>query len=100
MSRLQNGGYAGSAVDLSNAQVFIPELWRNEVRKFRDAKFYLKQAATVIPFEGRKGDVIHIPGISRMAVYDKLPQTPVNLQARTESDFTFTITKYKESSIN
>lgn len=98
MSQLQNGGYAGSAIDLSNAQSFISELWTGEVRKFRDAKFYLKQAATVIPFEGRKGDVIHIPGISRMAVYDKLPQTPVNLQARTESDFTFTITKYKESS--
>lgn len=98
MSQLQNGGFQGSAIDLSNAQVFIPEIWSTEVRKYRDTKFYLKQAATVIPFEGRKGDTIRMPIISRMAVYDKLPQTPVNLQARTESDFTFAVTKYKESS--
>lgn len=97
MSQLQNGGFQGSAIDLANVQVMIPEIWSNEVRKFRDAKFYLKSAASVIPFEGKKGDTIRMPNIARMSVYDKLPQAPVNLQARTESDFTFMVTKYKES---
>ncbi|AGY46500.1 capsid protein [Cyanophage PP] len=92
------GGYKGSAVDLSNVQVFIPEVWSSEVRMFRDQKFAALEATKKIPFEGKKGDLIHIPNISRAAVYDKQPQTPVNLQARTDSEFTFTVTKYKESS--
>ncbi len=99
MSQLQGqGGFTGSAVDLANAQVFVPEVWGTEVRKFRDAAFYMKSAATALPFLGKKGDVLHIPNIQRFAVYDKLPQTPVNLQARTESEFTVTITKYREAS--
>ena len=99
MSTLQGtGGYKGSAVDLSNVQVYIPEIWASEVRMFRDANFVASQGVKRIPFEGRKGDTIHIPNVSRAAVYDKTPQTPVNLQARTDTEYLFNITKYKESS--
>lgn len=92
------GGYKGTAVDLSNVQVFIPEIWSGEVRRFRDQKFAALMATKRIPFNGKKGDILHIPNISRAAVFDKVPQTPVQLQARTDNEFTFTITKYKESS--
>lgn len=95
---LQNGGFKGTAVDLTSTQVFIPEIWSQEVRMFRDQKFAVLETVKRIPFEGKKGDLIHIPNISRAAVYDKQPQTPVNLQARNETEFTFTVTKYKESS--
>ena len=99
MSQLQGqGGYTGSAIDLANTQVFVPEVWGTEVRKFRDSKFLMRQAATALPFLGKRGDLLHIPNISRFAVYDKLPQTPVNLQARTETEFTVTITRYREAS--
>lgn len=99
MGTLQGtGGYKGSAVDLSNVQVYIPEIWANEVRMFRDANFIASQGVKRIPFEGRKGDTLHIPNVSRAAIYDKMPQTPVNLQSRTDTEYLFTITKYKESS--
>jgi hypothetical protein len=52
----------------------------------------------MVPMVGKKGDLIHIPSISRMAVFDKLPETPVTLQARTEGEYTIIIDKYKESS--
>lgn len=52
-----------------------------------------------LPFVGKKGDKIHIPGISRLSVNDKIAETPVQLQARTESEFTMIIDKYKEVSI-
>lgn len=42
-------------------------------------------------------DTLHIPYISRMSVFDKLPETPVTLQARTEGEYTIIIDKYKES---
>lgn len=41
----------------------------------------------------------HIPNIARLTVTDKLPQTPVLFQARNESEFVMTVTKYKESSL-
>jgi hypothetical protein len=58
----------------------------------------MKEGAKIISFEGKKGDTIRIPNISRAAVYDKLPQTPVTLQARNDGEFIFNITRYRESS--
>jgi len=95
---LPGGGYDGAAIKVVNANVFIPEIWSSEVRRFRDQNFILRRSVKEIPMVGKKGDVIHIPSISRMAVYDKLPETPVTLQARTEGEYTILIDKYKESS--
>lgn len=89
---------SGTALDLSAVQSFIPELWGSEVRRYRDTNFMLSKAIKMLSFEGKKGDVLHIPNISRAAVFDKLPQTPVTLQARNDGEFTFTITRYRESS--
>lgn len=91
-------GYSGTALDLASVQAFIPEIWGAEIRKYRDARFMMKEGAKVIPFEGKKGDTLHIPNISRAAVYDKLPQTPVTLQARNDGEFIFGITRHRESS--
>ena len=91
-------GFNGTALDLASVQSFVPEIWGTEVRKFRDARFMMKEGAKIIPFEGKKGDTLHIPNISRAAVYDKLAQTPVTLQARNDGKFIFNITKHRESS--
>jgi hypothetical protein len=91
-------GINGTALDLSSVQSFVPEIWAGEVRRYRDQRFMMSEGVKKIPFEGKKGDTIHIPNISRAAVYDKLPQTPVTLQARNDGEFIFNITRYRESS--
>jgi N4-gp56 family major capsid protein len=91
-------GYSGTALDLATVQSFVPEVWAGEVRRFRDQKFMMTNGVKKIPFEGKKGDTIHIPNISRAAVYDKMPQTPVTLQARNDGEFIFQVTRYRESS--
>lgn len=92
--------YRGAAVTKQVADVFIPEMWSNEVKRFIDQSFILKGYVKQIPFTGKKGDRIHIPLVSRAAVYSKLPETPVRLQARSEGDYYFDIDQYKESSFN
>lgn len=88
----------GTALDLASVQSFIPEIWASEIRRYRDQKLMMVNGVKRLPFEGKKGDLIHIPNVSRAAVYDKLPQTPVTLQARTDGEYTFQITRYRESS--
>ena len=95
---LPGGGYEGSAVGVINANVFIPELWSSEIKRQRDAVFAMKGSVKMLPFMGAKGDVMHIPEVSRLAVNDKIHNTPVTLQARTESEYTVTVDKYKEVS--
>lgn len=90
--------YRGSAVTKQVADVFIPEMWSNEVKRFIDQSFILKGYVKQIPFTGKKGDRIHIPLVSRAGVYTKLPETPVRLQARSEGGYYFDIDQYKESS--
>lgn len=91
-------GYNGTALDLAAVQSFVPEIWAGEVRRYRDQRFMMADGIKKIPFEGKKGDTIHIPNISRASVYDKLPQTPVTLQARNDGEFIFNITRHRESS--
>lgn len=91
-------GYNGNALDLASVQSFVPEVWAGEVRRYRDQRFMMANGIKMIPFEGKKGDTIHIPNISRASVYDKMPQTPVTLQARNDGEFIFNITRHRESS--
>jgi len=95
---LPGGGYEGSAIGINNADVFIPELWSGEIKRERDTNFIFKSGISLLPMVGKKGDVVHIPEISRLAVNDKVYNTPVTLQSRTESEYTITIDKYKETS--
>lgn len=92
------GTYKGAAVTKTTADVFIPEMWSNEVKRFLDQKLILKNYLKTVPFKGKKGDRIHIPLISRAAVNVKRPETPVTLQARAEGDYYFDIDRYVESS--
>lgn len=97
-SGVHQGSLRGAAVTKAVADVFIPEIWSTEVKRFLDQKLILSKYMKMVPFRGKKGDRIHIPNISRAAVNTKLPETPVLLQARVENDFYFDIDMYKESS--
>lgn len=88
----------GSAFTLQNADVFIPEIWMNDIIRFRDSKMLMANSVKKIPFIGKKGDTLRIPRISRLGVFSKLPETPVNLQSYTETEFTMTVDQDKEAS--
>lgn len=92
------GPYVGNALTKVRADVFIPELWTGEVKRYRDQKLIASMYTKRIPTLGKKGDRIHIPNISRASVYDKLPERPVTLQARQDTEFVMDITDYKETS--
>lgn len=95
---LPGGGYSGSAVGITNADVFIPELWADEIKRERDTSFVMKSAVSMYPMTGKKGDVVHFPEISRLAVNNKVYNQPVTLQSRTESEYSVTVDIYKEAS--
>lgn len=92
------GAYRGAAVTRTTANSFIPTIWSDEVQRARDAKFIASTYTKRLNFRGRSGDRLHIPIIGRAAVNRKLPESPVTLQARTETEFFLDITQYKESS--
>lgn len=95
---ISSGAYRGAAIGINNADVFIPEIWSSEIKRERDTNFIFKSGLSLLPMVGKKGDVVHIPEISRLAVNDKIYNTPVTLQSRTEGEYTITVDKYKEAS--
>jgi hypothetical protein len=90
--------YSGAAVGVSNIANFIPELWMDDVLKKREPLLQMRMAVETLPFEGKKGDIIHMPIIYDMAVNDKISQTMVTLQTNDPGEYTISIDKYKESS--
>lgn len=91
--------YVGGAVTRQAVSAFIPQIWSNEIKRFRDQKLILAPMCKQIDIgSSGYGDYIHIPAISRMAVNDKLPETQVQLQAFQETEFTMLVDKYKEAS--
>lgn len=95
---LPGGGYTGSAFGVVEADKFFTELWSGEVKRFRDSTFVMKSCINVVSGMFNVGDVYHVPDISRLAINDKIANTPVTLQTRTETEYTMTIDKYKEVS--
>jgi len=95
---LPGGAYQGSLFTTVRGDVFIPEIWSNEIKRFRDASLIAAGTCKKLPMVGRKGDKVHIPLVSRLAVFDKIAETPVQLQARTDTEYTIIIDKYKEAS--
>lgn len=49
------------AQNLTTSATFIPELWRDEFLAFYEANTPMRRIVTVIPHQGKRGDVIHIP---------------------------------------
>jgi hypothetical protein len=90
----------GSAVGLSNAQNFIPEVWVDDILRFRDKKLMASMLCRKINFLGKKNDTLHLPKIGRLGVYPRLPETPVNLQALNDGEYTMVIDKDVESSFS
>ncbi len=85
-------------ITITTAAVFVPEVWQAEVRAFLRSKLRLGGIVKSINFIGKAGDIVHIPDITEMTASNKAASTDVTFQATTETEFTLTIDKHKESS--
>jgi hypothetical protein len=84
-------------ITVTTAAVFIPEIWQNEVRAYREAKLVAAKLVKRIDFVGKKGDVIHIPDVTAGTARTKSAGTDVTFDADTESEFTLSINNHEYS---
>ena len=77
---------------------FIPEVWMDEVRAYLKANLVLASKVKMFMFQGRKGDILHVPDVSRLTVNAKAANTEVTLNSPTETQFTLTINQHNECS--
>ena len=89
---------ANAVVDKTAADVFIPEIWSDEV--IAAYKQSLKMAPLVkrLPMTGKKGDTIHIPKPIRGTASAKAEAVAVTIQANLELDLDITINRHFEYS--
>jgi N4-gp56 family major capsid protein len=83
-----------SHVTLTTGASFIPEVWSDDVIAGYKANLVIRELVNVLPFEGKKGDVIHIPKPTRGAATTKASETQVTLIAATETETTITINQH------
>lgn len=74
---------------------WIPEVWLDELRAFREKNLVLRNLVKNIPFQGSVGDTIHVPDLSRLAVNNVTEGAEVTLSTVTESEFTGTVTRHR-----
>jgi N4-gp56 family major capsid protein len=78
--------------------VFIPELWSDDVIAAYKKNLVLANLVTKINHTGKKGDTIHIPKPTRGAASAKAAETEVTLITATETDIDLTIGSHYEYS--
>jgi N4-gp56 family major capsid protein len=81
-------------VTLTTADKFIPEVWSDDVIAAYKANLVVRPLVNVLGFEGKKGDVIHIPKPTRGNASAKAAETQVTLIAATETETTITINQH------
>lgn len=78
-------------VALTEADVFIPELWSDEIIAAYKSNLVMRPLVTVMNHVGKKGDTIRIPTPTRGSATAKAAETQVTLIANTETSNTYTI---------
>jgi hypothetical protein len=86
------------ATGTTQAAVFIPELWSDEVVAAYKANLVLAALVTQFNHQGKKGDVLRLPTPARGAASAKVTNTLVDPIQSTETDLTITIDKHFEYS--
>lgn len=82
----------------TTADVFIPELWSDEIIAAFKANLVAVDLVTNMDHTGKKGDTVYIPKATRGAPSAKAASTQVTLIAATETKNTYTITDHWEYS--
>lgn len=74
---------------------YIPDIWADELRAFREKNTVMRQIVYNYPFEGSVGDTIHVPDIGRLSVITISEGGDDANSVNTESEFTGQITRHK-----
>ena len=90
----------GQVLDRTRIDNFIPNVWTDDVRYYRDAAFVLSMVTQVKNVQGQQGDTYHVPLIGRAAVNTRVPGKPVQAQARTPGKYEVKVDQDKESSFS
>lgn len=85
-------------VTTTTQDVFIPELWSDDVIAAYKKNLVLANLVTKISHNGKKGDTIHIPIPTRGSASAKTAETQVTLIANTETKKSVSIDKHYEYS--
>ena len=83
---------------LTTQDVFIPEVWSDEIIGAFKGNLVLSNLVTKIPHQGKKGDKLHIPKGTRGSASTKAAETQVTLIADTETEVAIDIDKHYEYS--
>jgi len=95
---VSTGTYPTGQTGKTQADVFIPELWSDEIIATYKSNLVLANAVTRMNHNGKKGDKIYIPTPERGDAYAKAAATAVTLQYKTETNTYVTIDKHYEYS--
>lgn len=82
-------------VTVTTADKYIPEIWADELRAFREKNTVARNLVYNYPFEGQVGDTIHVPGLSRLAVITVSEGGDDANSVNTEGEFNGQITRHK-----
>lgn len=87
-----------ASVNNTDAAVFIPELWSDDVIAGYKKNLIMGNLVTKINHVGKKGDTIHIPAPIRGSAAAKVSEQGVTIQSNTELEKTVSIDKHYEYS--
>lgn len=93
-----SGAPLGGVIASTDAQSFIPDVWKIDLLRYRQANFEMARYTHVMPFMGMKGDKIRFPRTGRLGSRLKAAGSPVNYQTRSEEEWFMEITRHVESS--
>jgi hypothetical protein len=84
-----------SPVTITTAATWIPEIWAEELRAFREINTVMRQLVYNYPFEGSVGDTIHVPALGRLTVITVSEGGDDANSVNTEGEFSGTITRHR-----
>ena len=90
--------YPTPAVTNTTANVFIPDIWSDEIIAAYKKNLVMANLVMKMNFKGKKGDVVHIPAPTRGSASLKVAETAVTLIASTETEVTVSINRHFEYS--
>ena len=82
------------AMTITTGDKFIPDVWLNETREYLKMNLVAANLVKRIEFEGKKGDVVHIPDVTALTVNAKAATDAVIISSPTEAEFTLTVNKH------
>ena len=90
--------YPTPAVTNTTANVFIPEIWSDEIIAAYKKNLVMANLVMKMNFKGKKGDTVHIPAPTRGNASLKVAETAVTVIADTETEVQVSINRHFEYS--